>query len=149
MKRNLCTFLAVAVCIFTVSGCGAGSEDGVRDGAAYQPEVSGEHADFLKLEDGRYIGQPHDGGEESYIIYYGYDPVSSEFIPEESTSNTDKTETEETDPGYIETVTSESSCEHDWERKEELVSHEMGENKESTTVRWYSVCRICGATRNY
>lgn len=27
MKRNLCTFLAVAVCIFTVSGCGAGSED--------------------------------------------------------------------------------------------------------------------------
>lgn len=122
---------------------------GVRDGAAYQPEVSGEHADFLKLEDGRYIGQPHDGGEESYIIYYGYDPVSGEFIPEESAGNTDKTETEETDPGYIETVTSEPSCEHDWERKEELVSHEMGDNKESTTVRWYSVCRICGATRNY
>lgn len=54
---------------------------GVRDGKAYQPEVSGQYADFRKTEDGEYIAQPHEGGEGYYIIYYDYDPATGEFVP--------------------------------------------------------------------
>lgn len=55
---------------------------GVRNGDAYQPEVSGQHADFRKTEDGRYIAQPHEGGEGYYIIPYDYDSATGEFVPE-------------------------------------------------------------------
>ena len=54
---------------------------GVKDGKAYQPEVSGQHADFRKTEDGKYVAQPHEGGEGYYIIYYDFDPVTGEFVP--------------------------------------------------------------------
>ncbi len=54
---------------------------GVKDGKAYQPEVSGQHADFRKTEDGKYDAQPHEGGEGYYIIYYDFDPVTGEFVP--------------------------------------------------------------------
>lgn len=150
---------------------------GVRNGKAYQPEVSGQHADFRKTEDGRYIAQPHEGGEGYYIIYYDYDPAIGEFVPEDADNRTAVLKTQETKSGhehsYTGTVTSEPSCgtggietftcscgdtytetieptgEHDWKRKEELVSHESSGNKETTTVKVTSVCRICGATRPF
>ena len=59
---------------------------GVKDGKAYQPEVSGQHADFRKTEDGRFVAQPHEGGEGYYSIVYDYDPASGEFIVAEGES---------------------------------------------------------------
>lgn len=126
---------------------------GVKGGEAYQPEVSGQHADFRKAEDGRFAAQPHEGGEGYYLIFYEYDPASGEFIINETAVSAGSTESGETAPDPVnsdmENAASGSSCEHDWVRKEELVSQETGENMQSTVVRWYSVCRICGATRNY
>ena len=59
---------------------------GVKDGKSYQPEVSGQHADFRKTEDGRFVAQPHEGGEGYYSIVYDYDPASGEFIVAEGES---------------------------------------------------------------
>lgn len=53
---------------------------GVRNGEAYQPEVSGKHADFRKTEDGQFIAQPHEGGEGYYAIRYTYDAGTGEFV---------------------------------------------------------------------
>lgn len=149
---------------------------GVRDKKAYQPEVSGQHADFGKTEDGQYTAQPHEGGEGYYIIYYDYDPATGEFIQKDTGGSAAVPETEEKNPGhehsYTGTVTAEPSCVdegimtyacpcgdtytetiepagHDWKRKQETVSHESSGNKETTTVRVYSVCSVCGATRPY
>lgn len=126
---------------------------GVKGEEAYQPEASGQHADFRKAEDGRFAAQPHEGGEGYYLIFYEYDPESGEFVINETAVSAGSTESGETDSDPVnpntENVASEPSCEHDWVRKEELVSQEMGDNKQSTVVRWYSECRKCGAIRNY
>ncbi|MCM1543500.1 MAG: hypothetical protein NC121_19920 [Blautia sp.] len=148
---------------------------GVRDGAAYQPEVSGQHADFRKTDDGHFVAQPHEGGEGYYMIHYGYDHETGEFVQIDADGGTvDGPETAGSGHGhvYTGTVTVEPTCtsggtetftcpcgdtytetldpvEHDWERREELVSHEFSGNKESTVVKWTSVCRVCGATRNF
>ena len=53
---------------------------GVRNGVAYQPEVSGKHADFRNTEDGQFIAQPHEGGEGYYAIRYNYDSATGEFV---------------------------------------------------------------------
>lgn len=58
---------------------------GVRNGEAYQPEVSGKHADFRKTEDGQFIAQPHEGGEGYYAIRYTYDAGTGEFVPADET----------------------------------------------------------------
>ncbi|MDE7202211.1 MAG: hypothetical protein K2O91_09990 [Lachnospiraceae bacterium] len=149
---------------------------GVRDSAAYQPEVSGQHADFGKIEDGRFIAQPHEGGEGYYILHYSYDPETGEFVLIDGDGKSAAPETGTAGYGhehmYTGTVTLEPTCtssgtetftcscgdtytetldpsEHDWERREELVSHEFSGNKESTVVKWTSVCKVCGATRNF
>lgn len=150
---------------------------GVKDGKAYQPEVSGQHADFRKTEDGKYVAQPHEGGEGYYIIYYDFDPVTGEFVPIKAEGNTAKLESEGESTGhthaYTGTITSEPDCgtggimtymcgcgdsyteaieptgEHDWERKEELVSYEDQGGMTKSTYKWTSKCRICGATRPY
>jgi len=57
----------------------------VRNGEAYQPEVSGKHADFRKTEDGQFIAQPHEGGEGYYAIRYTYDAGTGEFVPADET----------------------------------------------------------------
>lgn len=54
---------------------------GVKEGKAYKPKVSGEHAEFFKIEDGLYCAEPHEGGDGYYEIYYEYDSNSGEFIP--------------------------------------------------------------------
>lgn len=149
---------------------------GVKDGMAYQPEVSGQHADFGKTEDGQFIAQPHEGGEGYYIIHYDYDAATGEFIPKDTDGGAAMPETKEKDPGhehsYTGAVTAKPSCTeegimtytcscgdtytetiepsgHDWKRKSETESHEASGDKETTTVRVYSVCRVCGATRPY
>ncbi len=55
---------------------------GVKDGKAYQPEVSGQHANFLETEDGHYTAHPNEGGEGEgiYTIWYDYDPATGEFV---------------------------------------------------------------------
>ncbi|MCM1258600.1 MAG: hypothetical protein NC307_12190 [Roseburia sp.] len=53
---------------------------GVRDGEAYQPEVSGKHAEFRMTEDGRFFAQPHEGGEGYYMTFFEFDPATGEFI---------------------------------------------------------------------
>lgn len=58
---------------------------GVRNGEAYQPEVSGKHADFGKTEDGQFIAQPHEGGEGYHATRYIYDAETGEFIPADET----------------------------------------------------------------
>lgn len=58
---------------------------GVRNGEAYQPEVSGKYADFRKTEDGQFIAQPHEGGEGYYAIRYNYDSATGEFVPVDET----------------------------------------------------------------
>lgn len=53
---------------------------GVRAGEAYQPEVSGKHAEFRMTEDGEFFAQPHEGGEGYYMTFFGFDPATGEFI---------------------------------------------------------------------
>lgn len=53
---------------------------GIKDDKAYQPEISGQYASFVKVENGLYCGEPHEGGEGYYQYYYEYDSNSGEFI---------------------------------------------------------------------
>lgn len=59
---------------------------GVRDGMAYQPEVSGKHAEFRMTEDGKFFAQPHEGGEGYYRTFFEFDPTTGEFIEKEDES---------------------------------------------------------------
>ncbi|MGN0342804.1 MAG: hypothetical protein ACI4DO_08420 [Roseburia sp.] len=54
---------------------------GVKNGQAYQPEISGQHDCFSKFADGLYCGQPNEGGPGYYQLYYEYDADSGEFVP--------------------------------------------------------------------
>ena len=58
---------------------------GVRNGEAYQPEVSGKHSDFSKTGDGQFIAQPHENGEGYYAIRYTYDAGTGEFVSVDET----------------------------------------------------------------
>lgn len=52
---------------------------GVKGDLAYQPEVSGKHAAFYRLENGLYIGEPHEGGTEERVCYYIFNSQTGEF----------------------------------------------------------------------
>lgn len=51
----------------------------VKGDLAYQPQVSGKHASFRKLENGLYIGEPHEGGTEERECYYNFNFDTGEF----------------------------------------------------------------------
>lgn len=71
---------------FIVFGGACGQETwlyGIRDGKVYQPEVSGQHSDFIQ-RDGEYFAMPHEGGEGFYMIFFDFDPVTGEFVEREA-----------------------------------------------------------------
>lgn len=59
MKKYMIMSLAMAACSVMVSGC---------------------------VTDGRFVAQPHEGGEGYYSIVYDYDPASGEFVVAEGES---------------------------------------------------------------
>ncbi|MBO5303932.1 MAG: hypothetical protein J6A92_07780 [Lachnospiraceae bacterium] len=68
---------------FLTFGGMAGQETylyGIKDGKVYQPEVSGQHSNFYKIENDMYFAQPHEGGEGYYEYTYMFDAENGEFV---------------------------------------------------------------------